>query len=103
MASYNPTRPFSRKGLHRLECACGAYLYSTVANVEQRGLPSCACGERFVPARRELAEILGVPCVAIVQLETAKALGLSEAEAKKWVEAQRREAAKERQSIALRA
>lgn len=102
MARYNPTRPFSRKGLHRLECVCGAYLYGTVANLESRGLPTCACGERFSPARRELADILGVRCEANVEFETAKALGLSGVEAAEWVEARRRERALKRARKALK-
>jgi hypothetical protein len=101
MAAGNSNRPFSRKGLHRLECLCGAYLYSTVANVELRGLPTCACGERFTPARRELAELLGVPCAAIVQFETAKELGLVSQDAAVWVEDRRRRVARERQIAAL--
>jgi hypothetical protein len=97
MAKYNPTRPFSRKGLHRIECVCGAYLYTTVAAAEDFGLPRCACGERLAPERREFAEILGVPCAAIVQFETAKALGLADEEAAAWVEKRRRERARSRQ------
>ena len=51
---------FSRKGLHRLECPmCEATVYSTVAQLEQRGLPACWCGERFQPATVDLALHLG--------------------------------------------
>jgi hypothetical protein len=102
MASSNPTSLFSRKGIHRLECACGAYVYGTVACLEEHGLPSCACGERFVPVRRELAQILGVQCPAIVQFETAKALGLSDREAALWVEGRRLDAGLARRLAALR-
>lgn len=54
-------KSFKRSGLHRLECmACTGYTYSTVANLETVGLPSCACGERMLPERLELAVLLGV-------------------------------------------
>jgi hypothetical protein len=46
-----------RTGLHRLECeeSCGAYVYATVAQLEQHGMPQCSCGARFIPERVELA------------------------------------------------
>lgn len=95
-------RPFSRQGLHRLECNCGAYVYAVLASLESHGLPSCACGERFTPTRREVALVLGVSCPAITEFETAKALGLTDAQAARWVEQQRREKAKARRLAALR-
>jgi hypothetical protein len=68
---------FKRSGLHKLECECGGYVYATVAQLEQRGLPSCGCGERFVPERLELAELLGVedaPAVAEYRAELSSVL-----------------------------
>lgn len=46
-----------RTGLHRLDCEqqCGAYVYATVAQLEQHGMPFCSCGARFIPDRPELA------------------------------------------------
>lgn len=53
--------PFKRTGLHRLECvSCAGYAYSTVAQLETVGLPSCACGADFTPDRLELAMLLGL-------------------------------------------
>jgi hypothetical protein len=94
MASSERTtqRPFSRKGLHRIECECGHYLYTTVAAVETFGLPTCPCGRQFVPARRELATIIGAtsaPC--LVEFQTAKDLGMTDGQAEAWAEAKRRE------------
>jgi hypothetical protein len=86
----------NRKGLHRLECECGAYFYATVACLEAHGLPSCAEGHTLSPVRRELAILLGVACPAITEFETAKALGMADREAARWVEARRRERARER-------
>lgn len=94
-------RPFSREGLHRLECECGAYVYVVLANAESHGIPMCACGERFVPARREVALALGVSCPAITEFETAKALGLSDDDATAWVEKRRRAKARERRLAAI--
>lgn len=69
-------KPFSRKGLHRLECLdCPGYAYGTVACLEAVGLPSCACGGRLVPERLELALMLGVedaPIVAEYMARTAR-------------------------------
>jgi hypothetical protein len=76
-------KPFKRTGLHRLECEavrCDGYVYATVAELETRGLPSCGCGAAFVPARLELALLLGVdaPVVAEYQAELESvALGQS--------------------------
>jgi hypothetical protein len=54
-------KPFSRSGLHRLECSCGNYTYSTVAPIETYGMPMCArCSAPFEPARLELALLLGL-------------------------------------------
>ena len=54
-------RKFTRKGLHRLDCAaCPNYTYSTVAALERHGLPSCPCGSRFEPSKVELALELGL-------------------------------------------
>jgi hypothetical protein len=53
-------KPFSRKGLHRLECQlCDGFAYGTVANLESIGLPRCACGETLQPTELELAMLLG--------------------------------------------
>jgi hypothetical protein len=52
-------KPFSRKGLHRLECQmCDEFGYFTVARLEAKGLPPCWCGERLQPCELELALIL---------------------------------------------
>jgi hypothetical protein len=60
-------KPFSRKGLHRLECdACPAYVYATVACLESRGLPRCSCGGEFQPERLELAIMLGMDDAPVV-------------------------------------
>jgi hypothetical protein len=65
-------KPFSRKGLHRLECpACSCYGYFTVAMLESAGeLPECfarGCGETMMPAELELARILGLDEAPVVQ------------------------------------
>lgn len=44
-----------RKGLRKLECPCGAFVYTTWAQAEQHGMPACSCGERFEPTDLELA------------------------------------------------
>src|SRR4051812_35150397 len=59
------SKPFKRSGLHRLECSCGNYTYSTLAALERFGLPVCPCGARFVPDRLEVAMILDVDCPAV--------------------------------------
>lgn len=52
---------FSRRGLHRLECAgCESYVYATVSSLERHGIPSCACGSEYMPDELELAGLLGV-------------------------------------------
>lgn len=62
-ASSNP-----RRGLHRLECGCGGYVYATVSALERFGLPSCPCGERFEPERVDVAMILGLEdCAAVLE------------------------------------
>lgn len=50
-----------RSGLHRLECAmCATYVYATVAQLEQHGMPLCpVCQQAFEPERIELALMLG--------------------------------------------
>ena len=65
------SKPFTRQGLHRLECDCGAYVYATVAALEAHGLPVCACGETFQPGRVELAELLNVDCPAVAEYRDA--------------------------------
>lgn len=51
-------KPFSRKGLHRVKCACGGFAYATVAELEH-GIPACGrCGSVMEPERLELAMIL---------------------------------------------
>lgn len=53
--------PFTRKGLHRLTCdQCQGFIYVTISQLEQRGMPPCWCGERFRPDRYELAAALGM-------------------------------------------
>ena len=59
-------KPFSRQGLHRLECDCGAYTYATVANLEAHGLPLCRCGGEHLPDRLELAQLLGLEDAPVV-------------------------------------
>lgn len=58
---------FSRRGLHKLECPCGAYTYSTVSSLERHGVPVCACGGPFEPDRHELAIVLGLDDAAVVR------------------------------------
>src|SRR5262245_41281408 len=61
-------RVFKRAGLHRLECLdCDGYAYATVAELERVGLPACGCGVRYLPARAELAALLGVECPAFAE------------------------------------
>ena len=49
-------KPFTRKGLHRLECAmCDGFAYATISQLETRGLPPCWCGDTLQPDRLELA------------------------------------------------
>lgn len=53
-------KPFSRKGLHKLECqVCDGFLYATVAMLEAKGLPPCWCGSPLQPTELDLAMILG--------------------------------------------
>lgn len=94
-------KPFSREGLHRLECDCGMYVYATVAALETYGIPMCPRGHDLMPIRRELALLLDVKCPAITEFETAKALGMDDREAGRWVEARRRERARERRMRAI--
>lgn len=59
---------FSRRGLHKLECAgCDAYVYATVASLERHGVPVCACGAPYEPERHELAIVLGLDDAAVVR------------------------------------
>lgn len=61
---------FKRSGLHRLECeSCAGYAYGTVACLERYGLPACGCGARLLPARVELAMLLGVDCLAVAEYQ----------------------------------
>lgn len=53
-------RGFKRSGLHRFECGCGNYTYSTVAAVQTYGAAQCRCGQVFQPGRVELAFLLGL-------------------------------------------
>jgi hypothetical protein len=64
----NEPKPFTRSGLHRLECCCGNYTYSTVAAIETYGMPSCsACQAPFEPAKLELAVLLGADDAPVMQ------------------------------------
>src|SRR4051812_10825823 len=64
----------TRRGVHRLECGCGAVIYSTVPNLERHGLPACPCGRPFVPESVELAEHLGVSdCDAVREFQAEMA------------------------------
>jgi len=95
-------KPFSRKGVHKLECPmCDGAVYATVAVLESRGLPSCWCGETLQPTELELALLLGTDCPATTEFEAAKALGMSDREAAKRVETRRREKARIRQLSAI--
>jgi hypothetical protein len=109
--------PFRRSGLHKLECDCGGYVYATVAQLELRGLPCCGCGERFVPERLELAELLGLmdaPAVAEYRRELSgvlhgqashgrrgRELRPAELVAAERVERRRRELARKRRLTAI--
>jgi hypothetical protein len=75
-AECGAAKPWTRGGLHRLECPdCPCYGYFTVATLEAAGeLPACfvgGCGERMVPTELELAMLLGVdaPVVEAYTLE----------------------------------
>lgn len=108
----------SRRGVHRLECGCGATLYSTVPNLERHGIPACACGGTFAPESVELAEALGVrDCAAVAEYVAelrkvqhgqaphglkGRALRPAESVAFERVERRRRELARERRLMALR-
>lgn len=108
----------TRRGVHRLECACGAIVYSTVPNLERHGLPACACGERFTPESVELAEALGViDCAAVSEYAAelrkvqhgqaphgikGRELRPAESVAFERVESRRREMARNRRLGALR-
>lgn len=64
-------KPFSRKGLHRLECGmCPCYGYFTVAMLEQLGeAPDCLAREcigRLEPTELDLAFMLGLDDAAVV-------------------------------------
>lgn len=59
------SKPFKRSGLHRLECSCGNYTYSTMAALERHGLPVCPCGDAFEPERYEVGLILGIDCQSV--------------------------------------
>jgi hypothetical protein len=117
-------RPFTRRGLHRLECPeCPGYTYSTVAALEAIGLPSCGCGARFQPERLELAALLGVedaPAVEEYRRELqsaghgqAWASGCGRRDTSEWrtpetiaaerVEQRRREVARKRRLAAIAA
>lgn len=54
-------KPFSRKGLHRLECgSCDGFLYATIATLEARGLPRCGwCQDTMHPTMLEVALMIG--------------------------------------------
>jgi hypothetical protein len=109
--------PFKRSGLHKLECDCGGYVYATVAQLEQRGLPSCGCGAAFLPERVELAELLGLencPAVAEYRAELSsvlhgqashgrrgRELRSAESVAAERVERRRRDLARKRRVAAL--
>jgi hypothetical protein len=59
-----------RRGLRRLECAdCTASIYASFSQLEQHGIPTCACGGRFVPDDLELALALGVDAPAVAEYE----------------------------------
>lgn len=96
-------KPFSRKGLHRLECdACPAYVYATVACLESRGLPVCSCGGAFQPERLELAMALGMDDhPAVRAFEQRAAVKLAE-RAFDEIRAEQREMARKRRLAALR-
>jgi hypothetical protein len=115
-------KPFSRKGLHRLECpACPGYAYSTVACLETVGQPSCPCGETLQPTELELAFILGAedsrPMVEYLRKCNSVAKGQAgpgsahladtshyespEEQAAKFVEKSRRQSARARRLAAL--
>jgi hypothetical protein len=117
MSATMTARAFKRQGLHRVECDCGAYTYSTVACLETHGLPMCGCGSRFLPGRVELAEVLGVvDCPAVVEYRAefssvlhgqashgrrGRALRPAEAIAAERVERRRRDLARKRRVSAI--
>lgn len=55
-------KPFSRKGLHRIVCdQCDGFVYSTIGQLEVRGLPACGwCGDAMRPEKIDVAIALGV-------------------------------------------
>lgn len=60
-------KAFKRAGLHKLECECGGSVYSTVAALEEYGLPCCGCGGRLVPTELELAMLLELEDAPVVR------------------------------------
>lgn len=74
--------PFKRAGLHRVECSCGNYTYSTVAALERYGLLTCPCGDRFEPTELEVAFILGLDDATVVREYQRRTAGSEMAQAR---------------------
>jgi hypothetical protein len=74
---------FSRKGLHKLECAgCDGYAYYTIATLERRGLPRCGwCEETMQPTVLELALEIGADDAPVMQAYRAKVNSVAKGQA----------------------
>jgi hypothetical protein len=78
-------KPFSRKGLHKLECQwCDGFAYFTVPTLEARGLPRCGwcdASERMQPATLELALEINATDAPVMQEYQAKVNSLAKGQA----------------------
>lgn len=75
---------FSRKGLHKLECAmCDGFGYFTIATLEAKGLPKCGwCeAETMQPTVLELAIELGADDAPVMSAYQAKVNSVAKGQA----------------------
>jgi hypothetical protein len=75
---------FTRKGLHKLECAqCDGFGYFTIATLEARGLPRCGwCeAETMQPTVLELALELDAQDAPVMQAYLAKVNSVAKGQA----------------------
>lgn len=64
--------PNKRRGLRKLECECGAFVYTTWAQAERHGMPTCPCGGQYMPEDVELAMALALESAPVVGLYESK-------------------------------